>query len=119
MPVYEYICADCKRSFEVRLTFDEYDRFQGSCPSCKSANIWRKIRMPRVISDESRRIVSEIPAESGDNPAALGRMMRQMQAESGEKMPAEYDEVVSRLEDGQSLEAIDNHFAADENGTGE
>jgi hypothetical protein len=42
-----------------------------------------------------------------DDPRALGRMMRQMGSELGEEMGPEFDEVVDRLEAGQSPEEIE------------
>ena len=114
MPIYEYICAHCRKLFELRISFRDYDSAQVQCPLCGSEQVKRKIRAPRVIGDDSKRLVVDSPMESGDDPAALGRTMRQLQQESGEAMPAEYDEVVSRLEDGQSLSEIDSHFAADD-----
>ena len=43
-----------------------------------------------------------------DNPQELGRMMRKMGRELGEEMPPEFDEVVDRLEKGQSPEEIES-----------
>jgi hypothetical protein len=42
-----------------------------------------------------------------DDPKALGKMMRRMGSELGEEMPPEFDEVVDRLEAGQSPEEIE------------
>ena len=42
-----------------------------------------------------------------NDPQAMGRMMRRMGSELGEEMPAEFDEVVDRLEKGQSPEDIE------------
>jgi putative FmdB family regulatory protein len=35
MPIYEYRCEDCSRSFEVLTSFAERDRTH-ACPSCES-----------------------------------------------------------------------------------
>jgi hypothetical protein len=43
-----------------------------------------------------------------DNPQELGRMMRKMGKELGEELPPEFDEVVDRLEKGQSPEEIES-----------
>ena len=43
-----------------------------------------------------------------DDPKALGRMMRKMGKEMGEEMPPEFDDVVDRLEAGQSPEEIES-----------
>jgi hypothetical protein len=42
-----------------------------------------------------------------ENPRELGRMMRKMGKEMGEDLPPEFDEVVGRLEKGQSPEEIE------------
>ena len=42
-----------------------------------------------------------------DDPKAMGQMMRKMGKEMGEDMPPEFDEVVGRLESGESPEAIE------------
>ena len=47
-----------------------------------------------------------------DDPKAMGRMMRKMGKEMGEELPAEFDEVVNRLESGQSPEEIESALPA-------
>jgi hypothetical protein len=42
-----------------------------------------------------------------DDPRALARMMRKMGDELGEDMDPEFDEVLDRLESGQSPEEIE------------
>ena len=42
-----------------------------------------------------------------DDPQTLGKMMREMSRELGEDMGSEFDEVVDRLEKGQSPEEIE------------
>jgi putative FmdB family regulatory protein len=39
MPVYDYICKDCHKSFETVVTLKEHDREQVSCPHCGSKNV--------------------------------------------------------------------------------
>ena len=43
-----------------------------------------------------------------NDPQAIGRMMRKMGKEMGEELPSEFDEVVDRLESGQSPEDIES-----------
>lgn len=43
-----------------------------------------------------------------DDPKALGTMMKKMGKEMGEELPSEFDEVVDRLEAGQSPEEIES-----------
>jgi hypothetical protein len=42
-----------------------------------------------------------------DDPQAMARMMRQMSSEMGEDMGPEFDEVIDRLEAGQSPDEIE------------
>lgn len=39
MPVYDYICQDCQKTFEVALTLDEHDHENAKCPDCGSRNV--------------------------------------------------------------------------------
>ena len=43
-----------------------------------------------------------------DDPRAMGQMMKKMGKEMGEEMPPEFDDVVDRLEAGQSPEEIES-----------
>jgi len=57
-----------------------------------------------------------------NDPRSLGRFMRKMAEESGEDMPPEFNEVVGRLEKGESPEDIEKsmpelgEMAGDEGG---
>ncbi|HKR83809.1 MAG TPA: zinc ribbon domain-containing protein, partial [Terriglobales bacterium] len=39
MPVYDYVCQDCKKTFERILTLHEHDNKEMRCPECGSKNI--------------------------------------------------------------------------------
>jgi len=39
MPVYDYVCNDCHKSFELVLTLSEHDKDQIVCPKCGSKNV--------------------------------------------------------------------------------
>jgi putative FmdB family regulatory protein len=39
MPVYDYICHDCNKTFETVLTLDEHDQEKVKCPHCGSRNV--------------------------------------------------------------------------------
>ena len=38
MPVYDYICNDCHKTFELLLTLKEHDT-EIKCPKCRSRNV--------------------------------------------------------------------------------
>lgn len=111
MPTYPYKCQDCKRRFEIFLTYADYDTARVVCPKCNSERVQRRIGRIRVArSDESRleNLASPDNLEGlEDDPQALGRMMRRMSREMGEDLGPEFDEVVDRLESGQSPEDIE------------
>ncbi|MEN6481451.1 MAG: FmdB family zinc ribbon protein [Anaerolineaceae bacterium] len=114
MPNYEYRCLQCKRKFEVFMTYSEYGTKPVSCPHCQSDAVERKIGRIRVSRSEESRLDNFADPSSleglEDDPRALGRMMRKMSAEVGEEMPAEFEEVVNRLESGQSPEQIEQEI---------
>jgi len=39
MPVYDYVCQDCKKTFERILTLHQHDSEEMRCPECGSKNI--------------------------------------------------------------------------------
>ena len=114
MPNYEYRCQDCKRRFTLFYTYADYGKVPPACPHCQSLNVTRKIGRIRVArSDESRMEKLSDPSSLAgldEDPRSLGRMMRSMSKEVGEEMPPEFDEVVDRLEKGQSPEDIEKEL---------
>jgi hypothetical protein len=66
----------------------------------------------RVLRSEDSRLDSLAdPSEWGDvdenDPRSMARAMRRMGQEMGEDMPAEFDEVVDRLEGGEDPDSIE------------
>jgi putative FmdB family regulatory protein len=116
MPSYEYNCLDCKRKFEVFLTYSEYGTKEIACKHCRSINIQRRIGRIRIAKSEDSRFedlagdFDDPAALAGleEDPKALGRMMRKMSREMGEDLGPEFNEVVDRLEKGQSPEEIED-----------
>lgn len=114
MPNYEYRCLACKHRFEVYMTYTEYGTKVVNCPKCNSSDISRRIGRIRIAKSEDSRLddFSDMADLEGleDDPVAMGRMMRRMSSEMGEEMPAEFDEVVDRLESGQSPDDIEREL---------
>jgi putative FmdB family regulatory protein len=111
MPNYLYKCLNCKKRFEIFMTYDEYGVQPVSCPHCGEKNVQRRIGRIRFARSEESRLddLADPSALEGleDDPRALGRMMRKMSREMGEDMGPEFDEVIDRLEAGQSPEDIE------------
>jgi len=117
MPVYEYICGGCGRRVRLSMSYAEYDQAVPACPFCASVALRRRVGRVSLARSESLRLddLSDDRALSGlegDDPRALGRYMRQMSHEVGEDMGAEFDEVVGRLESGESPESIEASMPA-------
>ena len=112
MPIYEYRCTDCRHRFEVFLAYTEYKKAQVLCPDCKSAQVDRVIRKVRVTKGDHDRLASladeSVLGSIDQDPRALGRMMREMKNGIGaDDLPGEFDEVVNRLEKGQTPDEIE------------
>ncbi len=112
MPTYEFRCADCRKRYEVFLSFANYDDYKGQCPHCESNNVARYIRKVRfALGDRSRLATLADPENLNaleSDPQALGKMMREMKTQLGTNdLPGEFDEVVNRLERGQSPDEIE------------
>lgn len=112
MPVYEYRCRTCGQRSGIYQTYAEYGTRPVACPNCGSAELERligRVRMAR--SEESRLDDLADPGEWGDfdenDPRSMARAMRRMGSELGEEAPPEFDEVVDRLEAGESPDEIE------------
>jgi len=117
MPIYEYSCARCRKifSFLVRNTASHR---APKCPKCGKEGMVRAISTFRVgRSDESRiEKLADPTALSGideNDPRSIARWMKKMGGELGEDMPGDLNEMVDRLESGESPEDI-----GDEGGAG-
>jgi len=110
MPNYSFYCQDCSRSFEIYLTYREYDHRDVCCPACGSHHVTRKIEKIRLAKSEDNRLndLTDPSQLDGieDDPALLGHLMRKMGDELGEDIGPEFNEVVSRLEKGDDIEKI-------------
>jgi putative FmdB family regulatory protein len=111
MPNYAYQCQDCQKRFTVFLTYQEYGKKGVQCPHCESKNVSRRLSRVRFTRSEESRLDSLAdPAQLDgieDDPKAMGKLLRQMGSELGEDAGPEFDEVVGRLEAGQSPEEIE------------
>jgi len=112
MPTYDYVCLNCGKRFDIYMTYSEYGTRSVACLHCASENVKRRISRVRVAKSEDSRLedvddnFSDLEGLE-DDPQAMGRMMRKMGREMGEDLPPEFDDVVDRLEAGQSPEEIE------------
>jgi putative FmdB family regulatory protein len=118
MPRYGYHCQNCGKRFRKFLTYQEYGTVEVLCPYCQSADLKRLIDKVRFAKSEDSRMESLESTFSNpaalegleNDPVSMGRLMRHMSNEMGEDLGPEFDEVVQRLEKGQSPEEIEKEM---------
>jgi putative FmdB family regulatory protein len=122
MPNYDFRCLDCNFRFEIFLSFSEYGKRKISCPQCHGLNIQRRIGRIRVSRSEDSRLedLSDPAALDGleENPQSMGKMLRKMRSQVGEEVAPEFDEVVGRLESGESPDQIESEMPGLSKGLG-
>jgi hypothetical protein len=87
------------------------ERSRLKCSRCGSERLKRLISRAAVLRSEESRLESLAEDGLGDldenDPRSLGRWMRRMSNEVGEDLGDEFEEIVSRLEAGESPEEIE------------
>lgn len=112
MPKYDYICQACRRPSRLFFTYAEYGQVEAICPHCQSKRMKRHISRVALAKSEDARMDamaddSFMAGFDEDDPQSMGRFMRKMSQEMGEDLGDEFNEVVDRLEKGESPEAIE------------
>ncbi|MCL6430796.1 MAG: zinc ribbon domain-containing protein [Anaerolineae bacterium] len=113
MPIYEYRCQRCgKRISHFVRSFAAAD-VPPPCPRCQSTDLRRLVSRIAVLASEESRLENLVdPSSLGDvdenDPRSVARWMRRMGREVGEDLGPEFDEVVDRLEAGESPEEIES-----------
>lgn len=112
MPFYDYRCQACGKPARLQFSYSEYGKVQPVCPHCGSLEIKRRISRVALGKSEDARVESMMDGDSlagldENDPRSLGKFMRKMGNEMGEDLGDEFNEVVDRLEKGESPEAIE------------
>jgi putative FmdB family regulatory protein len=111
MPAYSYICNQCGQRFRIQISYAAYDTATILCPACQSADVQRRVSRVRFARSEGSLLESfDDPVSLAgieEDPQAMAHMIRRMGDEMGEDLGPEFDEVVGRLESGQSPDEIE------------
>ena len=126
MPDYEYQCANCGKYVKLFFTYSEFDSAEPACTHCGSTNLNRLISRVGLAKSEESRLDALDPDSmmaglDEEDPRSMGRFMRKMSEEMGEDLGDEFEEVVGRLESGESPESIEESMpdlGADDPGMG-
>lgn len=116
MPIYEYGCEDCQERVSIFFrSFAEAETRQVVCPYCHSTHLKRLISKVRVMhSAEKYSQKLSNPTHRDDqedtSPKALASKMRKMSKDIGEDLGDDFNQVVHRLEAGESPESIDKDY---------
>ncbi len=111
MPLYEYRCQACRKRFTVLVrSFNAPE--SPACEHCQSTQTHRLVSRVALLRSEESRLEnladpSNLSGVDENDPASLGRWMRKMGGEMGEEMGPEFNEMVDRLEAGESPESIE------------
>jgi len=113
VPIHEYRCHNCRRRVSIFWrTFSDAEAGAPVCPRCGGTDLTRLVSRVRVVRSEDSRLddmsdLGDLPDFDESDPRSLGRWMRKMSDETGEDLGPEFNEVVGRLEAGESPEAIE------------
>lgn len=108
MPIYEYRCLACKRRSSVFVR-SVSSPVSPQCEKCGSKRMQRLLSR-FAVHGGSERIDLDDPSSfdsiDESDPRAMARIARQMAEESGEPMDAEFEEMVGRMEAGESPDEL-------------
>ncbi len=113
MPIYEYKCRECgQKARKFWRSFAAVDDASLQCPRCEAHSFQRLVSRVAVLRSQDSHLEdladpSSLADLDENDPKSLGRWLRKMGSELGEEMPPEFDEVIDRLEAGQSPEEIE------------
>ena len=134
MPIYEFFCPNNRRIYSFFARSIRYSDLQPRCPDNPK---WKMEKMVSgfAITGRAKEKSPDMPgmddfddakleAAMGDmerefgglsdtdnpDPRAMARMMRRMGEISGQKLPAEMNEVIARLEKGEDPDKLEAEY---------
>ncbi len=131
MPIYEFYSPDTHKIYSFFARSLAHASKTPRCPDQPGARMERVVsqfaftgrakeksdtpagddmdpRMERVMAEMERDMAGM--DENNPDPRALGRMMRKMTEATSQKMPAEMEQMIRRLEAGEDPEKLEEEF---------
>jgi len=107
MPIYEYRCAACRRRTSVFVR-SASSPVSAACEHCGGRRLTRLMSRFAVRRKRSADLddPSSIDGIDENDPRSVARWARRMGDEMGEDMGPEFDEMVSRMEAGESPDDV-------------
>lgn len=119
MPIYEYQCLDCKRRTSVFVR-SVSSPAGGACEHCGSKRLSRVLSRFAVHGGSiNLDDPSSMDGIDESDPRAVARLMRQMGEETGQPMEPGFEEMIGRMESGESPESAMTGSALDDDFGGE
>ena len=106
MPIYEFRCNNCKRRLSVfQRRIDS--PVAASCPKCGSADLARLVSRFAVVRSEDQMLDSLdddslLSGVDENDPRSVAAWARKMGSKMGEDAGPEFDEMIDRIEAGES-----------------
>jgi putative FmdB family regulatory protein len=114
MPVYEFSCNACGARVSV-FTRSINAQVEGKCDRCGSGDLQRLISRVTVLRAGGGYDLDNLDNLDPSDPRAMAAFARQMREEMGDEGGPEMEEMIQRLERGESL---DDDMADDFGGLG-
>ena len=97
MPLYEFLCDDCKKKTTILCSISQRDKSR-ECEYCHSKNVKRLIGKPRRLRSEEEiaDALADPSALSGldeNDPSSIKRWAKKTASELGENIDEELDEL--------------------------
>lgn len=142
MPIYEYYCPDNHTIYQFYAKTLAQGRTVPKCPDNPKYRMNKVVSAFAITSKGGKDDTGEAKPDAGggdpaedarmeaamgamekefanvdeNDPKAMARMMRKMSELTGEKIDAEMEEVVRKLEEGADPESLEDQFGGDEAG---
>ena len=106
MPIYEYLCGDCRRRVSI-LVRSISNPGTPECPRCHGTNLERLMSRFSVVRSEEDRLDGLADDMEGlgdmdeDDPRAAAKLMRKMKDALGDDAGGDFDEAVDAIESGE------------------
>ncbi len=102
MPIYEYICQDCKK--KISLLILNPTAQSPKCSKCGSSNLQRIMsRFAAIRSEESRLESLADPSKWRDldenDPKSMVNFIKKMGREMGDELGEDYDQLIEEAEE--------------------
>ncbi len=140
MPIYEFYCPDNNKIYSFLAKSLSYQDKTPKCPENSAYKMERRVSgfafigkakdpseedpLDDVDDAKMERVMAELERdmagfdEDNPDPKQMAHLMRKMSDLTGQKLPGEMEEMMSRLESGEDPEALEEEFgdAIDEMG---